>query len=487
MKPWLRNEPLDVDVSGTTQFEGRTAEEAVARARAALGDDGALRCWKTRRGGVGGFFAKEVFVAGLTPPPGSETTRGKASRAERTEARGGSKRSPVSGAAPYDGTIRAAGQVRGGNNDKSVGPEDHLSGLVEATSDQVSLRSLAIPAEAFDEVLAEAQAALTREREGNGVTTPHTLESSLPQTSATAEPGVSEQEPGLNDDGDVGVPPDSRKTATATAASTPQSPDGRAPAPPPPPPAKKTSRPKPKVGRATQASRSTTAPKRDQRGRGARMPDLRPGLRSVGVPNSYLPRGQRPSLDQLADAMGTLPVPPALPTRSGTVVAVVGSEANLDRTVDLLTAELSLGQRDVLRFGESPGAAGLRPAALTSAEGGRLGRQIARRQASGRTSLLAVDAAPGVPFGSDVRGLLQQVAPDYVLAAVDAHCKRADVEHWVGELPAVDALALWDLSGTRTPAELLGVLPIAFVDGEPSSSLAWTLILARRAMGHGGR
>ena len=114
---------------GAAQFEGRTAEEAVARARAVLGDAGALRCWKTRRGGVGGFFAKEVFVAGLTPPPGSETTRSKASRSEPDEARGGSDRDPVPRAAPYDGTIRAA---------------DHLSGLVEATSDQVSLGSLAI-------------------------------------------------------------------------------------------------------------------------------------------------------------------------------------------------------------------------------------------------------------------------------------------------------------------------------------------------------
>src|SRR5271170_4180652 len=98
--------PLDADVSETAQFEGRTAEEAVARARAALGDAGALRCWKMRRGGVGGFFAKEVFVAGLTPPPGSESTRGKASRAERGEARGGPDSAPVSGAAPYDGTTR---------------------------------------------------------------------------------------------------------------------------------------------------------------------------------------------------------------------------------------------------------------------------------------------------------------------------------------------------------------------------------------------
>ncbi len=117
----------------------------------------------------------------------------------------------------------------------------------------------------------------------------------------------------------------------------------------------------------------------------------------------------------------------------------------------------------------------------------RLGRQIARRRAGDRTSLLAVAAAPGAPLGGDLRGLLEQAAPDYVLAAVGAHCKRVDVEHWVGELPTVDALALWDLSETRTPAELLGVLPIAFVDGEPSSSLAWTLLLARRAMGHGGR
>jgi hypothetical protein len=484
MKPWLRNEPLDADVSGTAQFEGRTAEEAVARARAALGDAGGLRCWKTRRGGVGGFFAKEVFVAGLTPPPGSETTRSRASRAEPGEARGGSDPDPVPHAAPYDGTTRAAGRARRGSKDKSIGPEDHLSGLVEATSDQVSLRSLAIPAEAFDQVLAEAEAALTREHEGNGVTIPRALENPLPQTFATEEQGISEPEPALPVDGAAGLPPDLGEHAVA--ASAPESSDG-GDRPASAPPAKKPSRPKPKAGRTPPAPRSTTAAKSEQRSRPARMPDLRPGLRSLGVPDSYLPRGQRPSLDQLAAVMGTMPVSPALPTRTGAVVAVVASGSNLDRTVDLLTPRLSIGQRDVLRFGGSPGATSLRSADLPSAEGARLGRQIARRRASGRTSLLAVAAAPGAPLGRDLRGLLDQVAPDYVLAAVGAHCKRVDMEHWVGELPAVDAMALWDLSATRTPAELLGVLPIAFVDGEPASSLAWTLLLARRAMGHGGR
>ena len=87
---WRNERERMPTVSGaTTQFEGRTAEEAVARARAALGDSGALRCWKTRQGGVGGFFATEVFVASLTPPPGSESPSGKGSRAasEKTSGR----------------------------------------------------------------------------------------------------------------------------------------------------------------------------------------------------------------------------------------------------------------------------------------------------------------------------------------------------------------------------------------------------------------
>jgi hypothetical protein len=217
------------------------------------------------------------------------------------------------------------------------------------------------------------------------------------------------------------------------------------------------------------------------------MPDLRPGLRSLGVPAPYVPRGQRPSLDQLASVMGTLPVPRELPTCTGAVVSVVGSGANLERTVDVVAAVLSLGRRDVLRFCASPGAAQVRPADLTSDDGPRLGRQISRRQTAGRTSLVAVQAEPGMPLGREVSGLLEQVAPDYVLAAVDVASKRADVEYWIGEFLHVDALALWGLSCTRTPAELLGVLPIAFVEGEPSTPLRWTLALAGRAMDRGGR
>jgi len=482
MKPWSRNEPMEADMSGTAQFEGRTAEEAVARARAALGEAGALRCWKTRRGGVGGFFAKEVFVAGLTPPPGSGETRGRASRLRPGQKRGGPDSAGVADAAPQAGTtsVSAVGPGPRGMEDRSAGPEDHLSRLVESTSDQVSL---AIPAEAFNEVLAEAQAALRREQEGNGVAIPHIPADPGPQAVATGEPAISGHQPVPPDDGEAEDPPNCR--GNAIAPMRPASDEGDRPASPRP--AKKTTRPEVKAERRSPAPRSSAATTHGQRGRPARMPDLRPGLRRLGVPDEYLPRGQRPSLDQLASVMATLPPPPPMPTRAGALVAVVGSGRDLDRTVDLVTAELLLGERDVLRLGGSPGAALVRPADAMSAERPRLRRQIARRQACARTSLLAVQAGPGMPLEREVVGLLEQAAPDYVLAAIGAACKRADVEQWIDELLSVDALALWDLSGTRTPAELLGAYPIAFVDGDPSSPLGWTLALAARAMERGRR
>jgi hypothetical protein len=476
--------PTGLEVNGATQFEGRTAEEAVARARAALGESSALRCWKTRRGGVGGFFAREVFVASLTPPPGSEAVRGRVSRTEPGTAGGGPDapglgRRPARSGASDDSAepVDSAAAVRRESQDESRRPEDLLAGLVEATSDQVSLRSLPIPADAFDQVLAEAQAALVSDPEG-GATTAPTPPISLPQSAAIERAATRQQHPAQLDDGRSAARADQR--GSATASRRPKSPDRAAPAT-----AEKTRRPRPTAGRKPPASRSATSTEGAPRGRPARLPDLRRALRGLGVPASYLPAGQRPSLDQVASVMGTLPVPPALPTRTGAVVAVVGSDQNLDRTVELLTTVLSLAPRDVLGFGRSPGAPHHRPTDARATESTRLFRQLGRRRASRRTTLVAVHGGPGAPFPQETRRLLDQARPDYVLAAVGAHCKRGDVEHWIGELLPVDALALWDLSGTRTPGELMGVLPIAFVDGEASSSLGWTLALVRQAMDQG--
>jgi hypothetical protein len=468
MKPSWRNEARDAEVSGKTQFEGRTAEEAVARARKALGDTDALRCWKTRKGGVGGFFAREVFVASLTPPPGSESPSGKGVRPPSGKTNGRRRTVSDGSALSTDAISTPDPPPPGGRG----GPEDHLAGLVEATNDQLSLQSLAIPAGAFDQVLAEAQAALARLPE-IGDTEGHDREAVSPPDElaggeATGSSANVPEEPG---------------SAEAEGSALERTADGLAPATTHGVGAPK-SKPKAKARPKRPAVPSVARIESPQRGRVPRLPDLKPGLRGLGVPNAYLPPGRRASLDLLADAMATLPVPGPLPTTKDAVVAVVGADDTLARTVDLVMTELSLARGDVLMpLSQGTAAARAENGSLCESGSPRLDRQIARRRAKGRRSVLAVSAAPGRPLTSATRGCLEQAAPDYVLAAVGAGCKRADVEHGIGELPRVDSLALWDLAGTRTPAEMLGVLPVAFVDGDVGSPLGWTLLLAGRAVG----
>ena len=97
-----------------------------------------------------------------------------------------------------------------------------------------------------------------------------------------------------------------------------------------------------------------------------------------------------------------------------------------------------------------------------------------------------MQAAPGHQLRPETWELLDEATPDYVRPAVGAHCKRVDVEHWINGPVPVNALALWDLSGTRTPAQLLGLVPIAFADGRHRCSFSSrTLLLAARAMEEG--
>lgn len=108
------------------EFEGRTFDEALQLARQELGPDVVIRCWRVRRGGVFGFFARESFVAGLTAPKGAEPSN---QRSEREE--------------------QSTSEVL-----------LHLDDLVEATTDEVRLGSdLALDSD-FSKVLAEAEAVL---------------------------------------------------------------------------------------------------------------------------------------------------------------------------------------------------------------------------------------------------------------------------------------------------------------------------------------
>ena len=122
------------------QFVGATPEEAVRRAREGLGDDAPVRCFKTRAGGVMGFFAREGYVASLEAPAGART-------------RAATPTPPPS----FDEVL--ALEV-GAANDAPLSPEDVIATLAAAMDDDVDVRLSEAALAEFSSVLAQAEAAL---------------------------------------------------------------------------------------------------------------------------------------------------------------------------------------------------------------------------------------------------------------------------------------------------------------------------------------
>jgi len=398
-----------------------------------------------------------------------------------------------------------------------------IAALAAGTTDQLSLDFDSIPSQSFDEVLAEAEAAVAgvtawSDRPGPSVQmavappdegttsgarpeepappgpaadpdpSPEYLETTQPTapdgTSGDRAAGSGDRAPGSGD-----------RAAEATGPDDPVAgPDGAvAPAP-------RGRRARPKGPAVPRSARRTTAPAPPSAPRSAGpapapqpIPDLFERLRSLGVPEDHLPDPGRLTLDAVARSMDGLPEAPDLPTAPGSVIAVVGTAAAVARTTRLLTgaAPFRHGLRpDPARrvwAPEDPTAPdGTLDDVLQLGDPLEVAGRVARRRLDGRPSLVTVEVTPGHPVRSHDRTVIASVQPDYVLGAIDASVKRADAARWRDDLGVLDALALWGLDDTVSPAELVGVLPVAFVDGVPGTPVNWTLNLLHRAAEGGG-
>jgi hypothetical protein len=193
---------------------------------------------------------------------------------------------------------------------------------------------------------------------------------------------------------------------------------------------------------------------------------LHDGLVRIGVPAAYRPHASEATLDGLAHALATLPVAPAVPTDGGSVIVVVGAGRDARAAASALIEKL-----------------GLESAALLTVDRTDAGRQrVVRRRSSNKVTVLAVEAALRSRQLTAVASWIDQVQPDYVLGAVPATAKRADVEHWHAQVGHLHALALSRLGDTASPGELMGLLPITSVDGEEASTLRWVLTLLRASL-----
>ena len=207
----------------------------------------------------------------------------------------------------------------------------------------------------------------------------------------------------------------------------------------------------------------------------------RPVLKRMGVPTSLLPaEGRLGLVPALFRSLSRMPMAPAVCLQPGEVMAVIG---HADRAL-LLASRLAL-------------SIGLDPAEVVVASPAEVGEPGSDRMVIGsgaaaeahaeewatrsRPTVVSIAAAPGSGREAWASNVIEALQPAAVWGVVEAIRKPEDVSAWSRAVGQVDALAVEDLDATTSPAAVLGTgIPVALVDGQLSSPETWTALLAGR-------
>lgn len=207
----------------------------------------------------------------------------------------------------------------------------------------------------------------------------------------------------------------------------------------------------------------------------------RPALKRMGLPASLLPADGRLGLvPALYRSLSRMPMAPAVCLQPGEVMAVIG---HADRALHLASRlALSIGLDPAEVVVASPAEVGEPGSDRMVIGSGAVAESHAEQWAArSRPTVVSIAAAPGSGREAWASNVIEALQPAAVWGVVEATRKPEDVSAWSRALGQVDALAVEDLDATTSPAAVLGTgIPVALIDGQLSSPEAWTALLAGR-------
>lgn len=206
---------------------------------------------------------------------------------------------------------------------------------------------------------------------------------------------------------------------------------------------------------------------------------LRRQLLEVGVPVDRVPTTAVHSYAAVEALVRGLDPAPALPSRPGQILVLAGPARDVMAAVESVLVANPGVFESTWAYG-CPAPLGTRRAsrsvrAIGSADEAAEVAKAARADTEGPTLVaVATDTAPT----DTAIEVLSVIGADAVWAAVDATRKPADTRRMLHALAEPDAIVVTNAEFSASPATVweLG-LPIALVDGRPSTGPSWAVLL----------
>lgn len=208
-------------------------------------------------------------------------------------------------------------------------------------------------------------------------------------------------------------------------------------------------------------------------------------LQSLGVPTDIAFRASAAdTYTAVVDAFAALPIAEPAPDGPGETLIVVGESTHAVEVARWVAETQRLDTGHILFAGRNAAAAGVEAKRrITGAHDARLWAKKLRK--SDAPSVVAVEAA--LDEAGWAAAIVEAVRPVAVWVVVDASRKTSDVAHHLQGLRRVDAICLRGTMSSGDPASPLSLrLPVALLDGRPSTPFQWAAMLCERLSLVGG-
>ncbi|HTD50487.1 MAG TPA: hypothetical protein VK771_07805, partial [Acidimicrobiia bacterium] len=384
------------------QFEGPVLEDLLQRVRSEVGPGARIvAANRVRKGGVGGFFARQAFEVLVETADASSTATHQAGPASTP---GPTQPSSVESRAPAT-ILELADAV-------SADERNDIIDLVEERTLSTQTRDFAEVLDRFSRAIDATAEELGRDPDPAGATpgTSHEIDLRVTDRAVTAP---------------------AEPTAAADAV-----PDG---------PAEPARRPvdDQDVEVTSLATTATSRAVRPVTARSEMIDRYETRLSKLGLPARLIPRGVAPNglKGALVESLVRLPPAPNVPAAVGVVIATVGVGAAPVMLARDLATELGLDPDDVMLATRERLGGGI-PAWLQLCDAPTAQERRLSWRRRTRPTIVACSlpsATGGLRWAKDI---LDHLEPTVTWAIVDAGWKREDIAYRIEELGGVDVLAL---------------------------------------------